>query len=32
VPRWQSLTILVVGVAVYIEFLAWGWFGVLAGG
>jgi hypothetical protein len=32
VPRWQSLTILVVGVAVYVEFLAWGWFGVLAGG
>ena len=31
-PRWQSLTILVVGIAVYVEFLAWGWFGVLLGG
>jgi hypothetical protein len=30
-PRWQSLTILVVGVVVYVEFLAWGWFSVLAG-
>jgi len=30
-PRWQSLTILIVGVAVLIEFLAWGWFGVLTG-
>ena len=32
IPRWRSLTILVVGVVVYVEFLAWGWFGVLAGG
>jgi len=31
-PRWQSLTILIVGIAVYVEFLAWGWFGVLVGG
>jgi hypothetical protein len=31
-PRWQSLTILIVGVVVFVEFLAWGWFGVLAGG
>lgn len=30
-PRWQSLTILIVGAAVFIEFLAWGWFGVLTG-
>jgi hypothetical protein len=30
-PRWQSLTILIVGAVVFIEFLAWGWFGVLAG-
>jgi hypothetical protein len=30
-PHWQSLTILVVGVVVYVEFLAWGWFSVLAG-
>ena len=30
-PRWQSLTILIVGLAVFVEFLAWGWFGVLAG-
>jgi hypothetical protein len=31
-PRWQSLTILIVGIAVFVEFLAWGWFGVLLGG
>jgi hypothetical protein len=31
-PRWQSLTILIVGVVVFVEFLAWGWFVVLAGG
>ena len=30
-PRWRSLTILGVAVAVYVEFLAWAWFGVLAG-
>ena len=32
VSRRRSLAILVVGVLVYVEFLAWGWFGVLAGG
>lgn len=32
VARWRSLTILVVGVVVYVEFLAWGWFVVLNGG
>lgn len=32
IPRWRSWVILGVGVAVYVEFLAWGWFGVLAGG
>jgi hypothetical protein len=31
-PRWRSLTILGVGVLVLVEFLLWGWFGVLAGG
>ncbi len=30
-PRWKSLTILVVAVGVFVEFLLWGWFGVLAG-
>jgi hypothetical protein len=31
-PRWQSVTILIVGLVVLVEFLAWGWFVVLAGG
>ncbi len=31
-PRWRSLSILGVAVAVYVEFLAWAWFSVLAGG
>ncbi|MBI4900322.1 MAG: hypothetical protein HY829_07575, partial [Actinobacteria bacterium] len=31
-PRWRSLTILVVGVVVFVEFLLWGWFVVLGGG
>jgi hypothetical protein len=31
-PRWRSWVIGVVGVVVFVEFLAWAWFGVLAGG
>jgi hypothetical protein len=31
-PRWRSWVILGVGVVVLVEFLAWAWFGVLAGG
>lgn len=31
-PRWRSWAILGVGVVVFVEFLTWGWFGVLAGG
>lgn len=30
-PRWRSIVILVVGVITYVEFFAWGWFGVLSG-
>ena len=30
-PRWRSIAILAVGVVVYVEFFAWGWFGVLSG-
>ncbi len=30
-PRWRSLAILIVGVVVYVEFLVWGWFGILVG-